>query len=165
MPGLTVAHGQSLAEQAAVCFDHCGHGKGVILNVKGWKDCTYCLICPEVTDQVRRTHNDLQVATEHGAYAVAICTVSDLTGFLIVLRSRKGSGFDYWIGRNHDSDGVCLKGKARLEVSGTLRGPTDEVERRLREKCKQTERSDSTGLPAFVVVVQFDEPLAKVVKR
>jgi len=162
MPGLTRSAGQYLADAAAVCFEKCGHREPITLAVMGWTAQTYHVICPEVTDQKRRTHNDQQEATELGACAVAISVIHDLAGFAVVERSRKGTGFDYWLG---DDDPHPFRKKARLEVSGILRGTDSDLERRVKEKCRQTERSDCTRLEAFVAVVEFGHPMAKVVKR
>src|ERR1035438_522994 len=38
---------------------------------------------------------------------------------VVVLRSRKGTGFDYWLGKGGDA---AFAAKARLEVSGILDG-------------------------------------------
>ncbi len=83
-------------------------------------------------------------------------------GRKLVERSAKGTGFDYWIGEN---ESLPFRLRTRLEVSGILRGTMAEVEQRVEQKCRQTERSDSTRLDALVFVVEFSRPLAKVVKR
>ena len=93
---------------------------------------------------------------------MAICVIHDLVGFAVVERSRKGTGFDYWLGAD---DPRPFRRKARLEVSGILRGTQRDLEHRIRQKCRQTERSDHTRLEAFVAVVEFGHPMAKVVKR
>ncbi|MFH1268437.1 MAG: hypothetical protein ABIK89_22170 [Planctomycetota bacterium] len=162
MPGLTRPAAQYLADAAAVCFDECGHREPILLTVTGWRSREYHVVCPETTDQKRRTHNDPQEATEVGACAVAISVIHDVAGFAVVERSRKGTGFDYWLG---DDDPHPFQKKARLEVSGILHGTENDVEQRVKKKCLQTKRSDYTRLDAFVVVVEFGHPMAKVVKR
>jgi hypothetical protein len=162
MPGLTRSAGQYLAEGAAVCFNNCGHPERVKMDVTGWRTKTYHVILPQLTDRMRRAHNDQQEATEIGACAVAISIIRDLAGFAVVERSRKGTGFDYWLG---DDDPHPFQKKTRLEVSGILHGTEIEVKQRVKEKCLQTERSDHTRLDAFVAVVEFGHPMAKVVKR
>jgi hypothetical protein len=132
------------------------------LKVTGWNTGTYKVVCPFVTDQKRRTYNDPQEATEKGACAVAICLIHDVAGFAVVERSRKGTGFDYWLGAD---DPHPFQKKARLEVSGILRGTERDLEQRIRQKCRQTQRSDHTRLEALVAVIEFGHPMAKVVKR
>ena len=162
MPGLTRPAGQDLADAAALCFEECGHREPITLKVTGWKTRTYQAIYPRMTDQKRRTYNDQQEATEKGACAVAICVIHDLAGFAVVERSRTGTGFDYWLG---DDDPRPFQKKARLEVSGILHGTENDLQQRVKQKCRQTERSDHTRLEAFVAVIEFGHPMAKVVKR
>lgn len=162
MPGLTRAAAQYLADAATVCFDECGHHTSILLPVTGWRGRKYHVTCPEITAQKRRTHNDQQEATEAGACAVAISVIHDAVGFAVVERSRKGTGFDYWLG---EDEPYPFQKKARLEVSGILHGTENDVEQRVKKKCLQTERSDYTRLDAFVAVIEFGHPMAKVAKR
>lgn len=162
MPGLTATAGRFLAEAAAVCLDHCGHDLEVELSVIGWKSQTYRLHRVQVNEQTIRAYADLSEATEHGACALAILVTRRLGGLEVIERSVKGTGFDYWIG---EDEHVPFELKTRLEVSGILRGTRADVERRAVQKCHQTERSDGMGLDAVVFVVEFSQPLAKVVKR
>lgn len=160
-PALTPDRGATLAQAAAVCLESASHGlRSELTVVVGDETCTVSMLRPEVTDQMRRCYNDPEDATEQGACAVAILLVRDLTGLSIVEQSRKGTGFDYWLG----SDGDLLF-RARLEVSGIRLGDEATVRTRVHQKCKQTRRSDSLRLPAYVVVVLFSGPLAHVVER
>lgn len=94
-----------------------------------------------------------------GACGVAILAARELTGYTVVERSVKGTGFDYWLGavNSPDSQLEPLERKARLEVSGILHGATDIVEARIREKIRQTRRS-AGEFPAYIVVVEFHTP-------
>jgi len=109
-----------------------------------------------------RTHGDVQASTEHGACAVAILVTKKLTGFEVLERSVKGTGFDYWVGKD---ESLPFRRKTRLEVSGILRGALGDVEQRISRKCRQTERSDGMRLDALVIVVEFSRPIVKVAKR
>lgn len=162
LPALTVAAGRFLAEAAAVCLESQGHVPGVTLAARAPDPVAFTLQWPEVSDQTRRTFNDMQDATEFGACGIAILLVLALTGFTVVERSRKGTGFDYWLGH---PTGLPFQNKARLEVSGILRGTEGQIAARMREKLKQTEASDETLLPAYAVVVEFSRPRAEVGKR
>ena len=57
-----------------------------------------------------------------------------------------------------------LQKTARLEVSGIREGTTNAINKRVKERV-QTKQSDHLNLPAFVVVVEFGNPVATVVKR
>lgn len=84
------------------------------------------------------------------------------TGYKVIERSRRCTGFDYWLGDETDE---LLQHKGRLEVSGIRRGENRDVQARVRQKLKQTDRSDDLKLPAYVIVVEFGEPLAEVRKK
>jgi hypothetical protein len=80
----------------------------------------------------------------------------------VIQRSRKGTGFDYWLG---DESYMPFESKARLEVSGIRNGDQKVVTARVRAKLMQTEVSDVTSLPAYIVVVEFGHPVAEVRQR
>lgn len=162
LPALTVGAGRFLAEAAAVCLEDRGHASPAELEGRGIAAPLYRVEWPEVTEQMGRSFNDLQEATEYGACAVAILLVREITGLSVVERSRKGTGFDYWLGK---AGSPPFQKKARLEVSGILDGTAGEIAGRMREKVEQTEQSDATRLPAYVVVVEFSRPCAEVARR
>ena len=114
-----------------------------------------------VTTAILRFWNDLDEATQHGAYAVTILLLQTLTGLTSIEMSRKGSGFDWWLG----TEDALFQKKARLEVSGLLRGTDGQMNARLAEKSKQSTRSDALAIPAFVVIVEFATPQLKVRQR
>ena len=116
---LTSIYGAFLAESAAVCFEDRTHRSGVSLRVRGLADTVFSIHWASVTEIHRRCYNDLQDATEDGAYGIAILMMRELTGKRVVERSKKGTGFDYWIGESDDDD-LIFTNKARLEVSGIL---------------------------------------------
>jgi hypothetical protein len=151
-----------MAQAGAVCLENQGHLCGVRFVVQGTLTATFEVHWAlRVTEAMRRYWNDLEEATEQGAYGLAILLVRSLTGYTIVERSRKGTGFDWWLG----NDDNLFQGKARLEVSGILRGDARRINSRVATKVTQTKQSDHSGLTAYVVVVEFSAPRAKVVQR
>ena len=159
MPGLSSVYGAQLAQAAAVCLEKREHKSGVTFYLAGVKAAQFPVEWPAVDDQARRSHNDLQEATERGAYGIAILIVCDLTGMVVVERSAKGLGFDYWLG-NEDDDELFV-GKARLEVSGMLSGSRSQAQARVRQKKQQMKPSDRLA-PGYVAVVEFGTPIACV---
>jgi hypothetical protein len=121
------------------------------------------IVWVEATPQSRRCHNDEQVATEFAAYGVAVLLVREFLGLQVIERSRKGTGFDYWMGPE-GSDDPPFHMMHRLEVSGIRKGSDGDVRHRVQQKKSQATRVPSP-LPAIVVVVEFSRPLAKVHKR
>lgn len=158
-PGLTPAAGRSLVEAAAVCLEDQGHPLTAPLNLTGKTTGTPMIERPEVDEQMRRTWHDDQEATEKGACAVAIVLVQQMEGWAVIQRSRKGTGFDYWLGLVDDS---LFESKTRLEVSGIRNGTESSVAQRVREKEAQIS-SVPSHLPGLIVVVEFGVPQARVV--
>lgn len=165
LPGITKSWGSWLSEACKACFDNQEHVSGVKIIVEGIADTEYKVIWAgaEITEQVKRSWNDTQEMTEYGACGVAILLVLKLTEYTVIERSHKGTGFDYWLG-DKDSE-IPFQNSARLEISGILKGNKKLLQTRVRQKLKQTLPTDASNLPAFVVVVEFGEPRAAVVKK
>ena len=159
-PGLSPVVGASFAEAASVCLGERGHASGCTLVVDGAVSATIGLAFTAAGDDAHRSWNDGPVATEHGAYGLAILLVNHFEGYTVVERSRKGTGFDFWLGR----DEVALfQNKARLEVSGIREGNESTIAARVKEKCGQLQ-PEFKNFPAFVAVVEYSRPLARLVK-
>lgn len=71
---------------------------------------------------MQRCWNDQEYTTEQAAYGIALLLLSKLTEFTVVERSRKGTGFDYWLGKPTDSSDLPFQKSMRLEVSGIRQG-------------------------------------------
>jgi hypothetical protein len=103
----------------------------------------------------------MQEATELGACGVAILVVKEATAKVVVERSKKGTGFDYWLGDTSDDNGLPFAGASRLEVSGILTGTKSQIQSRIKQKKGQLAPSDHLA-PGFVAVVEFGTPIACV---
>lgn len=166
IPALTRALGEVHAECAAVCLEKQGHGESVSLLVREKAEIDFELTRPSVTDSMRRAHFDLQRATEMGACGVALLLTRELTGLTAIQQSRKGTGFDYWLGPAAPVPGsLPFENAARLEVSGILSGTDSQFETRLKQKLRQSKPSDTTGLPAIAAIVEFGRPQAQIKQR
>jgi hypothetical protein len=161
-PHIPPERGAMMVQAAVVCLDDQAHSSPVSLVVDGTVTASFSLTwSEEVTEAKRRFWNDLEEATQHGAYTVAILLIRALTGYTVIERSRKGTGFDWWLGTDDD----LFQRKARLEVSGILRGTPRRINSRIKARLGQTRQSDNLALTAYVVVVEFGTPRAKVVQR
>jgi hypothetical protein len=163
MYGITSAFGECLSQAASICLEDQEHRSGVHLSVDGDFNGKFPVIWKTTTEQMRRCWADPEVTTEHGAYGIAALLIPTLTDLTIVHRSRKGTGFDFWLGPV-PTDELLFQEKARLEVSGIRKGNKTEIKSRLKQKIEQTKRSDG-ALSAYIVVVEFGEPQSRVVKR
>ena len=179
IPGITREKGNDLAQAGAVCLQLQRHRQGVRFPVRGYFSKTYALAWPQVAEQAMRTWNDPDEAAEDGAASIAALLASREIGCPVILRSRKATGIDYWLG-DKDATNISLAEqtatmalrealqdndlvvRGRMEVSGIQLGNDSIVRARVRRKLNQTNRSDDWRLPAYVVVVEFGRPLAEV---
>jgi hypothetical protein len=120
IPALTPALGQVHAEAAALCLDNQGHPASVALYVRKQKG-SFQLVRQAVSKQMKQAYLDMIRTTELGACGIALLLVIQITGKTAIKQSRRGTGFDYWIG-SPDQTGAALpfQDSARLEVSGIL---------------------------------------------
>lgn len=165
LPGITPVVGATLVEACSVCLIHHNHIDHVQLNIDGSFSRAFVVRWSreKVTEQVLRCWNDLQDALEDAAACIACLLVIELTEFTIIERSRKGTGFDYWLGKDEDEPIFTRKG--RLEVSGIMEGSEKDIRERTRQKLKQSNPSDNTLLPAYAIIVEFSRPLARVARK
>ena len=155
IPGMTAAKAAYLSECAVSCLSRQGHSSGVQITCDGIVNKPEPLYwTTPYTDQLARSTNDLQEATEHGAECISALFAVEHTPYTIVKRSRKKTGVDYWLGKKDDP---LFQEAARLEISGILNGK-EEIKTRKKLKLQQTSQSDSTNLPAFVSIVEFRTP-------
>ena len=159
LPAITPSFGRALAEAAGVCLESQGHAVLTQITIRGHVSIEQPLVRPQVTEQTRRTWNDPDEATEYGATGIAVLLARQELGYLVIERSVKGTGIDYWMG--DESDALSFERKARLEISGIRSGSSSAVRDRVRQKLQQTTPSDGS-LTAFVIVVEFGTPLAEV---
>ena len=161
--GITPAYGECLSQAASICFEDQEHKTGVHLNVDGDFKRTFSVVWDSTTEQMLRCWADPDVTTEHGAYGIAALLLPVLTGLTIVHRSRKGTGFDFWLGPPTLDDSLFQK-KARLEVSGIRNGSESRIRARVKQKQEQIKLSDGM-FSAFIVIVEFGKPQSRVVKQ
>jgi hypothetical protein len=93
------------------------------------------------------------VATEFGAYGVALAAIELEEQLVAVRRAETGTGADYYVAPSSAS-AEDLEGWHRLEVSGVNAGEALVIRARLHEKVRQTVEGNS-NLPAIAVVVGF----------
>lgn len=146
-----------------MCMHRSGHNEDVLLLMEGqsqenigihWND--------GYDEQKARTYADMQYATEHGAVCLSVMLTTSMTPYTIIERSRRGTGIDYWLG---EKDTMLFQRKARLEVSGILKGNDAAIQRRYKSKIEQTSLSDKLQLPAYISIVEFSMPKALFIRK
>lgn len=116
-----------------------------------------------ITPALLATYNDLQDATEHGAYGIALLSAARALGATVAERSFKGTGFDFHLNppgaaASADPDDIFAD-KWALEVSGILKGDAGKVASRLIEKRAQVAAAAQLTT-TLVAIVEFSEPYA-----
>jgi hypothetical protein len=96
MPAVTPAFGQACAEAGSVCLEIQGHECGVRMMIGGSYTAEYEINWSTVNEQAKKCWNDIQDATEYGAYGIAFLLIKYLTQYTVIERARKGPGFDFW---------------------------------------------------------------------
>ena len=163
LPGITPVAAAQLYEAFEVCMHISGHTEKTPLAMAGMTSESITLLwTDEFNSQKERSYSDMQYTVEHGAVCLSVILSTTLTPYTIIERSRKGTGIDYWLG---DKDSVLFQKKARLEVSGILKGDDTAINRRYAAKAEQTRQSDGLQLPAFISVIEFSNPKALFDKR
>lgn len=164
LPAITPAFGSALAEACAICLTDQQHQPGVSLKITGDLNGTFQLFWPPVTAQMRRCWNDREYTTEQAAYGIALLLLSKLTPYTVVERSRKGTGFDYWLGLSTNSAEQPFQRSVRLEVSGIRHGSLSQIRTRVKLKTMQVSPTDKLA-PAFILVIEFSQPLAYIATK
>lgn len=156
MPGITPAVGAVLVENCTVMLHEVGHKAPTPIAIYGMLEQTSQILWEDnYTEQMARAHADMQETTELAAACVSLAVTQQITGYTVIERSRKGTGFDYLLGE----DAEWFLPKARLEVSGIAKETlTNTIEGRFRQKSAQTSVSDNTNLPAYISIVEFSSP-------
>lgn len=169
VPVISKKIGAFLAEAAAICLKLNGYQSGVQLKVVGEIEETFVIEWSDkVTDEILNSWNDAKEATEFGATALAIVLLLERTDFTYFIRAYQGTGIDYWLGTGKYSGNELptKKRKGRLEISGILKeSKSNTIQMRIAQKKKQTKKTENTKLPVYIVVVEFGQPKAKIIKK
>ena len=164
LPGMDMASVEHCYVACMVCLHRNNHFDGVLLDLIGDTTETITLLWSDYFDeQIDRTWKDTKYTTEHGAICISAMLVKEFTDYTIIERSRKGTGFDYWLGYENN---LPFQYSARLEISGIFKeSEQNNVEKRFRRKKKQTNQSDKSRLSAYISIVEFSKPKAIFAKK
>jgi hypothetical protein len=111
---------EEVGEAAAVCMESQHHQAGVIMQLERRADTSIEVHWRSLPPNAYRCHTGDR-ATEDGACGIAILLAWELTGQVVLFRSERKEGCDYWLGPANYPRHNGLKGMSRIEVSG-IRG-------------------------------------------
>ena len=152
------------SEACIVLLEELTHSPGVFMYVDGDVRATYSLVWS--TKPITSGWKAKAKLVENAATAIAFFLVSEETDYTIIEEASIGTGVDYWLGYKedhalYDEDNFM---NARLEISG-IRDDISKIQGRLKKKLKQVTPTDSTGLPAYVVIAEFGTLTAILSKK
>lgn len=147
-----------------VCLSEENHKAGLLLKVEtDDKEHVFRIEwTTSITPHLIGATRDEERTTEWAAMGLALLLVGELTEYPYIFTRRKGEGIDFCLSKNE----TLFSCDARLEVSGIRKESlTNTVEKRLRIKKIQTERSDDSNKPAFISITEFSTPKSLFVKK
>lgn len=169
LPGITARMGAFMSEAAVVALTLNGHKSGVILKIEGDFKEEYQIIWKEpLTDNVIHAWGNLRDVVSHASVALSLLLIQELTNFVFFEIGLINTGIDYWISTKTEpnEDMYFPEREARLEISGIFTANnSNTINMRVNLKKKQAEQSDESGLPAYISVIEFSIPKAKIVKK
>ena len=153
-------------EACVWCLDQNKHQNGVLLKFSfNSQAFSYPISWPEERidlDKIRNHYNS-DDALPFGAEAIAFFVSINHTEYKSLKRAVKKTGIDYWLSNESSTQSLPFQNAGRLEISGILKqSETNTITKRVKEKIIQTNQSEKTTLPVYVVVVAFDDPCAKM---
>lgn len=159
MPGITPVEGADLLENCVTMLHRSRHISPTAMALTGLTSETTTLHWEDnFNDQMDRTYADHSANTERAAVCVSVLLAKKLTDYTVILRSRRGTGIDYFLG---NADDTLFQPKARLEISDIEKEDgTNSTARRFREKATQAKLSDNGNLPAYISIIEFSHPKA-----
>jgi hypothetical protein len=164
MPGITSVFGADLMDNCVVMLHRNGHTSPTSISIDGMEKENMDILWKDTfNEQMDRCYADHQDNTEMAAIGISVLLAKQITGYTIISRSRKGTGFDYTLG---DCNDELYIPKARLEISGIEKESlVNTINNRFRQKEHQVTPTDKTGLPAYISIVEFSAPKALFNKK
>lgn len=157
---------QGFTENCIVALESIPHATGCGLNVSGLHTGKVHLNWSSVVN--KNGYKEEKKFTEKGAEALSFLLAMEFTEYEILEEAEIGTGVDYWLGYGEDHEKYDQLNflSARLEISGILRETaTNTFNKRISAKKKQTNASNSTGIPAYVSVIEFSKLKAHITKK
>ena len=169
LAGITSAKGFLYLEGAIVSLKKKGYSSGVILKVEGDFEMKMMIEwTEEVSQKTVDSWKEERYAANYGAVGIALLLYAELLGDSYFEEAQIGTGVDFWVSKNKtgQEDDLYIPKEARLEISGIGQEKIgNTVNMRIGKKRRQVSSSDTTDLPAWIIVVEFTTPKSKIIKK
>lgn len=118
------------------------------------------------SESMINTFGDTNYAVEFAAEGIACLTIRATTKYSAIRRSQRNDGVDFWLAESEDLDTLAFQFAARLESKGITEARYySDIKAKVDEGIDQSKRSDSTRLPAYIIVTDFGKPIIVMVRR
>ncbi len=169
IPTMAKSLADYMYDAAVFCFHHHSHSPGKRCEVRSLEETieiASLVWTRQITDRIVNAFGDTGYAVEFAAEGIACLTIQEFAAYTVIERSQRNEGVDFWLAESRDEDNFILQRAARMESKGITeaRYPSD-IKARVDEGAKQSKRSDETGLPAYIIVTEFSNPVIVMVQR
>ncbi|GEM_PF-1855639 len=169
LPGITPARSFLYMEAAIVSLMKKGYASGIILKVEGDFDMKMKIEWTEsVSQNTVDSWKEERYAANYGAVGISLLLYTELLGVSYFEEAQIGTGIDFWVSKEGigQEDALHIPKEARLEISGLGKETvSNTVNMRIGQKKRQITTSDGTNLPGWVIVVEFNTPKSKIIKK
>lgn len=152
-----------------VCLEHNSHTSGTETDLRNLNETLERLNLVwtrSIEDNDRRNWGGPSNAAERAGEGMAWLIIHRFTDFTVIKRSLKKTGVDFWLGYKQDVEELVFQDKARMEAKGRTELRYESHIRQVVNKAlEQTELSNSTGMPAYIVVTEFSRPVIYLVEK
>lgn len=115
-----------------------------------------------VSTKILNTHKDENRTTDFGAMFISLSLLDGMLNFNQIESSALGTGVDFWVA--DDSQKINFSG--RIEISGIMKAKsTNNIDTRLKIKVEQIKKSNTSGVPAYISIIEFGNPEALIIKK
>ncbi len=169
LPVMTEWYAGECYSALLVCLEHNHHKSGTETDLR---DLTKTMERLElvwtkpIEDNDRRNWGGPSNAAERAGEGMAWLIIHEFTDYTVIKRSLKKTGVDFWLGYKEDVEKLVFQDKARMEAKGRTELKYDsQIQRVVTKALEQTEQSDNTKLPAYIVVTEFSRPVIYLVEK
>lgn len=152
-----------------VCLEHNNHRSGTEADLRDLNEMLARLELvwkKPIDDNDRRNWGGPSNAAERAGEGMAWLIIHRFTDYTVIRRSLKKTGVDFWLGNKEDVEKLVFQDKARMEAKGRTELKYDrQIQRVVNKALEQTEQSDNTKLPAYIVVTEFSRPVIYLVEK
>ncbi len=174
LPVMTDWYAEECYSALLICLEYHNHKSGTETDLHNLNETLVMLEMVKlelvwtkhIEDDDRRIWGGPSNAAERAGEGMAWLIIHEFTDYTVINRSLKKTGVDFWLGYKEDAEKLVFQEKARVEAKGrTELKSYSKINRVLEKAVEQTEQSDSTNLPAYIVLTEFSRPEIYLVEK